>query len=52
VYAAINVIDGVVDYLMLEVPQTFLRFQRIGIQGRTGFDVLANFSMERLALAI
>jgi hypothetical protein len=42
---AANVFNGVVHNLMLKLVQTFVRFQGIGVQGRSGFNVLPNFSL-------
>lgn len=41
-HVAIDVFNGVVNYLMSELVQAFVRLQSIGVDVRSGFHVVAN----------
>ena len=45
VHAPINVLDGVVNHLMLELIQPVVRLQGVRVQRGPGFNVLAYFSL-------
>src|SRR5437870_3832293 len=42
---AVYVLDGVVNYLMLECPKAFVRLQRISVKRGARFDMIADFSL-------
>src|SRR5712691_8851091 len=49
---AVHVGHGVINNLMLEFPETFIRFQRIGIQSGTGLNVFADFGLKCLLFSV
>jgi hypothetical protein len=49
---ALDVLNGVIDYLMLKLRQPIVGLQGIGVQGGTGLNMLANFGLKRFFLRV
>lgn len=50
--STVNILDGVIDYLMLEFVQPVVRLKRIGIKCGTCLDVLANLGLHGFSFTI